>query len=557
MDAGPKPRLRERLFGLDLRSLALFRIGVAAVLLVDLARRLGDLRAHYGDDGILPIALLPKPGAGASDILLPFSLHSLGGSPLYQGLLFFVAALAGVALLLGWRTRLATIVAWFLTTSLYARNPLVCQAGDTLLRLFLFWVIFLPWGACWSLDARRAPPPPRRVTNVATGALLLQLCAVLWFAALLKFDPAWRRDGDAIYRALAIAEMRTPLGDLLFERRSLMTFLTFATLVQEGFVPFLLFVPWKTWIFRLLVVASFTLFHLSLALFMELGYFQSLCILGWLALLPSEFWDALELRWRRRRAGATKIPATEISQDPVASVAAAEPAAAVEGGGTPAAPHPPLGLAAKLALPFLLVYVYVENLNHWNQPRAPDDGVAMTALLDLRDAVRRHFPLQDSSLGAVLGLDFTWYLFAPKPPAVHGWFVLDATLNDGRHVDLLPFCMGSKETLVGFARPRRGGPSDPDLRWRKYLDNLIALPPDKLIYRHALAAYAAETWNRAHASEPTHQLKSLEVDLMRETTQPDYQPPTIERVRVVKLDGHSANFRAAAAVDLTPVIVPR
>lgn len=551
MDADPTPpRLVERLFGLDLRALALFRIGVASVLLVDLARRLGDLRAHYGDDGVLPLSLVPRPGAGATDILLPFSLHLLGGSPLWQAFLFLVAALAGVALLVGWRTRLATIVCWFLTLSLYARNPLVCQAGDTLLRLFLFWAIFLPWGGCWSLDARRRPPAPRRRTDVATGALILQICAILWFAALLKYDPAWRRDGDAIYRALAIYSMRTPLGDLLFERRSWMTFLTFATLVQEGFVPFLLFVPWKTWIFRLVVVGTFTLFHLSLGLFMELGYFQSLCILGWLALLPTEFWDALERRLRRRRAAP-----------------GIEAAAAVEGGEARAPPAPvpplapvplpPLGVAAKLALPLLLAYVFVENLNHWNQPRAPDDGVAMSRLLDLRDAVRRHDPVQNSSLGAVLGLDFTWYLFAPRPPSVHGWFVLDATLNDGRHVDLLPFCMGRKETFVGFARPRRDGASVPDLRWRKYLDNLIAIPADRLVYRHAFAAFAAETWNRAHADDPTKQLKLLEVDLMRETTQPDYQPPTIERVRVVRLDGHAPNFRAPAAVDLNPVIVPR
>jgi hypothetical protein len=117
--------------------------------------------------------------------------------------------------------------------------------------------------------------------------------------------------------------------------------------------------------------------------------------------------------------------------------------------------------------------------------------------------------------------------------------------------------MGRKETLVGFARPRRDGPSAPDLRWRKYLDNLISVPPDKLVYRHAFAAFAAETWNRAHADDPSKQLKLLEVDLMRETTQPGYQPPTIERVRVVRLDGHAANFRAPAAVDLNPVIVPR
>jgi hypothetical protein len=37
----------EEMFGLDLRSLALFRIGLAIILLADLAIRAGDLTAHY------------------------------------------------------------------------------------------------------------------------------------------------------------------------------------------------------------------------------------------------------------------------------------------------------------------------------------------------------------------------------------------------------------------------------------------------------------------------------------------------------------------------------
>ena len=42
------------LFGADLRSLAVFRVVLAALVLTDLASRATDLYAHYTDRGVLP-----------------------------------------------------------------------------------------------------------------------------------------------------------------------------------------------------------------------------------------------------------------------------------------------------------------------------------------------------------------------------------------------------------------------------------------------------------------------------------------------------------------------
>src|SRR6266498_4631721 len=51
------PWLRDKLFQLfavDLRTLGLMRITVGSILLLDLMRRLAQLRAFYSDDGIVP-----------------------------------------------------------------------------------------------------------------------------------------------------------------------------------------------------------------------------------------------------------------------------------------------------------------------------------------------------------------------------------------------------------------------------------------------------------------------------------------------------------------------
>src|SRR3989344_4961087 len=97
----------KELFGADLRSLALLRVGTALLLLTDLFYRLPNLVAHYTDEGILPRSILtyftPHPS---------FSLHAAGGSWQFEAVLFLIAGSAACALLLGYKTKAATIISW-------------------------------------------------------------------------------------------------------------------------------------------------------------------------------------------------------------------------------------------------------------------------------------------------------------------------------------------------------------------------------------------------------------------------------------------------------------
>src|SRR5437762_3355394 len=62
----------EGFFSLDLRSLALFRVALAVILLVDLGIRYTDLEMHYADGGIAPRA--------TGELFWTGSVHSLNGS---------------------------------------------------------------------------------------------------------------------------------------------------------------------------------------------------------------------------------------------------------------------------------------------------------------------------------------------------------------------------------------------------------------------------------------------------------------------------------------------
>ena len=129
----------QELFGIDLCSLAIFRISIALIIIVDLIVRASDLESHYTDRGVLPIDRVIEHSPKWR-----VSVHLLNGSIEFQAALFIIAGLFAVALLLGYHTRFVTPVVWFLTISLNSRNWLLMQGGDYILCLLLFWSMFLP-----------------------------------------------------------------------------------------------------------------------------------------------------------------------------------------------------------------------------------------------------------------------------------------------------------------------------------------------------------------------------------------------------------------------------
>lgn len=192
-----------RLIGIDVRSLAVVRMLLGLLIVVDIVVRWGDFAIFYADSGIVSLhdsrAITAAPGA--------WSLYWLSTADAYQQALLAATAVGGVLLLLGCWTRWTTIACWVLVASLWNRNPLVCNYGDTLLRMLLFWGMFLPWGSTWSLDwlrgVRRGKNGVQGVTihSAASAAILLQLTLLYFFTGLWKWNDDWIQ-GRALFHAL-------------------------------------------------------------------------------------------------------------------------------------------------------------------------------------------------------------------------------------------------------------------------------------------------------------------------------------------------------------------
>lgn len=486
---------------LDVRSLALFRVSLAALVLFDTAARGLRLAAHYTDAGLLPREAFRE----LIGLPWPFSLHFLFGGAWGVGLLFALQAAGALALLLGFRTRAAAFVVWLLVGSLHARNPMILNGGDTLLRLLLFWSLFLPLGAAWSFDARRGRPLPEPALP-ASFALRFQVAAVYLFGWVLKSGPAWR-DGTAVYYALSLDQSSTALGRLLLGDPTLMAAATHAVFWWElagGLLLLLPFVPDRV---RTASVFGFVAMHLAFAVGMSLGIFPFVSCASVLTLLPRGFWDGLA---QRRRAHASLVRSAPVRSALVRSALDRPELSPARGAAS--------ALAGGLAL-LLALYVLAWNLDglppirRW---REGEDGVARATPVRLF-----RMPARAREVGRLLLLDQRWALFAPEPSREDGWWVAAGTLADGRMVDLL-----RGGAPVSLEKPEVVAALFPNARAIAYADNLTRAH-DRAHWR-LYAAWLCADWNATHARD--ERVAFLEAILMREETPPPGRPARLEPV---------------------------
>jgi hypothetical protein len=376
-------RLAREIFAIDLRSLAALRVAVATLLMVDLHLRARHLSALYTDQGILPRAF-----SGDSRGMLP-SLHALGGSVGFEAALFALAAGSAAALLVGWHTRIFTFLSWLLLDSLQRRNFMVLGMGDDLMKVVLFWSLFLPLGARFSIDSRRAgSASPGNVSSPASAALLLQVAFVYFFSGWMKTGPEWTADGSAISYALGHDYWARPLARVTGGFPEVLRALTPLVLWFERLGPLFLFSPFANARLRIVFVLAFCFFMLGLGVHIDLGLIPWASAVAMLPFLPGTVWDHLAR------------------------------ALALAPGVQPPVPRRPRGariLDAGLVLAIGLV-VWA-NLGTLDARLAPPD------------ALRR--------LASALQLQQSWFMYAPSPPRTNYWIELRGWLSDGATVDLL------------------------------------------------------------------------------------------------------------------------
>lgn len=473
---------------LDLRSLAVFRMGIAGLLLVDQLMALPSLEAFYSDQGVLPRRTMFDHVASSS---LHWSLYFGSDSGLVTGTLIGLTVVAALALMFGYRTWLATVVCWVMVCSIQERNPLVLHGGDSVTRLMLFWGMFLPLGGRWSLDAalgqgqggdgrRGAPSLPwmRKVPWPASLALLLQIAFIYWFGAELKAGRSWHADGTALYTTLSLDQFATRLGTWFAAQTEWCRVFTHSVWWLEAIGPCLLFVPIWNGVGRMIAIVAFVVLHLGIAMMMRVGPFSWLMCSAWLVALPAGFWEWIERHWpvadRIERFFAK--PRLHATFAILGRVLPPRESAPDERTAKPGSLRQWRQVAVSGFCLVCIGYVTLWNLRFGNEKKWS-----------------QWFPHSWDGFGHSLRLGQGWKMFA-EPSIENGWPILEATLADGMEVDLIRY-----GAVIYWERQQPGTAIYASVRWQKLLEKL---PRKQFAYaRSPVAAYLCREWNEHQPAE--------------------------------------------------------
>lgn len=476
----------EQRLRIDARSLAAFRIALGALVLLDLALRSRTLSAFYTDDGVLP-----RSAYLATAEPTALSLHALSGEAWFQVSLFVLAAVLALALLVGYRTTLATVGSWVLLVSLHNRLPDVLNGGDFLLRLLLFWAIFLPLGVRWAVDSAHAERSRSNVLSVAGVALLVQAMLVYLVNAAMKWHGEAWVSGEGLEYVYSLGQFTVFLGDAIGAYPALLRPLDYLWLATIS-LAFLLVI--LTGYRRVAYVALLGSMHLGMLLTMRIDLFPLISIASLLPFLPTRLWEALATRFgqarpvARTRGGLDRLagwlPRVAITDVPPSLARLKSVALTV------------------VALLFLILILL------WNiQFLGFNDLTGVDVAPDEAEWVIE-----------LTATDQYWNMFAPDPLSTDGWIVAPGMLENGSRIDA--FHGGN----VTWDRPPDISDTYPTARWRKYLVGLWRYSsPD----RGYFTEYLCERWNRQHETR----LQNVSVVFMEQPTRLD-EPDPIERNRL-------------------------
>jgi len=374
----------------------------------------------------------------------------------------------------------------------------VLHKGDFLLRVLLFWAIFLPLDAKGSIRSGRkleGEHSTHSILSLGSIGLFLQIALIYWTTFFLKAKADVWQTGYALFVTLNIDAYVTPFGLYLLNFPRLLTLLTYLTLVIEGIGPIMLFFPFRNGPMRTAVVFLFLGFHFILMFCLSVGLFQPIMMIGLLAFLPSWFWDQIKKVMPKNFLGRKFLawffsPIQKTHSDPEKSK------------------------TAKLKNPWFLdafgglclVYIFLANFLY-------------VAGLPLKQ------PKILANFASVFYLEQKWGMFTEVNKIHSGWFMVLGKLPDGKFVDVLK---GGRE--VKLDKPEVFSKTYINHNWRIFWSHMTYT--DLAVFRPYLAQYLCQKWDAGHDEK----LNELAIYQVHEKTLPHYE---IEKPKPRKLIHYS------------------
>jgi len=271
----------------DARTAAALRIGLCAwylLVLWDFYPAMSLLFGHAGLFGTLE--RFPYRLSGFQYLLYTHN------SDTDLRIWFWSSVLVAVMGLLGLFSRLSVLLTYASMILFRERGPFITFGADLVMNCVGLWILFLDCGRAWSIDnlirARRHSEADRLIELWPVKAIQIQVALVYLVTGIVKLPTRPWQDGSAVYYAIQVGSvLKGHPSSWLVHHHDVLLFMTYATLVIEASIPFLLFYrPMRFWA----MLAGFAM-HSGIDLFMSIRFFSLAMYVGYISFIDRNDWE--------------------------------------------------------------------------------------------------------------------------------------------------------------------------------------------------------------------------------------------------------------------------
>ena len=248
------------------RTVARVRIALCLSMLIAQLAIVPDVLLFYSGDGLVSNDVLRNHQADSFWSLLHFI-----DSPWGVRLLHIALLTSLVTVLIGAWTTPAAVILFVLNVSFRHRNPLITNAGDQLITIFLFWLMFADSGRVLSVDAwrKKLQSIPWSRTWVLR-MMQMQVCFVYGCSFLQKLTDADWMDGTTMFYVASNVKLWNLPMLTIMDHPIIYKGITYGTLLFEAAYP--LFIWWKKT--RYLMITLAILLHTGIGLLLGIPFFS-------------------------------------------------------------------------------------------------------------------------------------------------------------------------------------------------------------------------------------------------------------------------------------------
>ncbi len=394
------------LYGLDLRSIAFFRIALGLNIILNILQyRLFNISAFYGREAIVPIEHIRK--FYGENFSLLFSIEN---EPLIL-VYFLITLFLAILYTLGIKSRWLSWPLLLLFAGIVNRNPMAAHGVEFLIEISLFWGIFLPLDNSYSLAPDRRDHPSE-IRGLLVCGILFQIALVYFTSYITKTGDLWT-SGLAVFSLTADLTHANFLSTVLANLPGVSKFLTYFSLIIELALPFLIFSPIFSRKARTLAAFLIVFLHFGLASTIYVGPFHFITLCFAILLLPDSFWNKFNIK-KDKNFGSLKIGEWRLFDKLPANLQT-------------------IGLRiAQVFVVIMMVVIFQRNFQKWGQESFLADGINLSSGLK---SIAEAKPLDFDFVTGVFKQP--WWLFAPNPHKDMGTMVLLGRTANNETVDIV------------------------------------------------------------------------------------------------------------------------